>query len=153
MLFRSVTANISTLNAATANALTMSVGTIYATTLGSWPASGVTAGLYGSAVNVSSITVDSYGRVTAASNVTISGGTSSQWANVGATPAIYVVANVAIGASSGPTANLQVTGNAVVTNSVTTTNLICSNINATYFSNISNLVTPTLTSKIGRAHV
>ena len=58
----------------------------------------------------------------AASNVTISGGTSSQWANVGATPAIYVVANVAIGASSGPTANLQVTGNAVVTNSVTTTN-------------------------------
>ena len=93
------------------------VGTI---STGNFPTSGVIAGLYGSSVNVSSVTVDQYGRVTAASNV------ATQWtSNTG--NAIYYANYVGIGATFVPTANLHVVGNAYVSNSVTTTNIFFTN--------------------------
>jgi hypothetical protein len=87
---------------------------------GRLPTSGVTAGLYGSGANVSSVTVDQYGRVTNASNV------ATQWtSNTGNT--IYYANYVGIGATFVPTANLHVIGNAYVSNSVTTTNIFFTN--------------------------
>ena len=84
------------------------------------PASGVSAGMYGSRDNVSSVTVDQYGRITAASNV------ATQWtSNSGNT--IYYSNYVGIGATFVPTANLHVIGNAYVSNAVTTTNIFFTN--------------------------
>ncbi len=56
------------------NASNLSTGTLPAARL---PTSGVTAGTYGSATTAPQITVDSTGRVTAAGNVTITGGGGS----------------------------------------------------------------------------
>jgi hypothetical protein len=84
-----------------------------------FPASGVTAGTYGSSSNVSQVTVDTYGRVTSATNVAI---TSSQWTGAPGSP-IYYIPGVGIGSSIPATANLQVTGNVYVSNSITTTNV------------------------------
>jgi hypothetical protein len=90
---------------------------------GNFPTSGVTAGLYGSGANVSSVSVDQYGRITAASNIAI---TASQWtSNTGNT--IYYANYVGIGDTFVPTANLHVIGNAYVSNSVTTTNIFFTN--------------------------
>ena len=87
---------------------------------GNLPVSGVTAGLYGSGANVSSVTVDQYGRITGASNV------ATQWtSNTGNT--IYYANYVGIGSTFVPTANLHVIGNAYVSNSVTTTNIFFTN--------------------------
>jgi hypothetical protein len=88
-----------------------------------FPTSGVTAGPYGSASNVAAVTIDQYGRVTTASNVTI---TSSQWSGTPPGP-IYYANYVGIGSSATPTANLQVTGNVYASNSVTTTNVYFTN--------------------------
>ena len=96
------------------------VGTISSSIL---PASGATAGTYGSSANVAQVTVDQYGRVTAASNVSI---VSSQWVGVSGSP-IYYLNQVGIGTSATPGANLQVTGNLYVTNSVTTNNVFFNN--------------------------
>ena len=84
-----------------------------------FPASGVTAGTYGSSSNVSQVTVDTYGRVTSATNVAI---TSSQWTGAPGSP-IYYIPGVGIGSSIPATANLQVTGNVYVSNSITATNV------------------------------
>ena len=84
-----------------------------------FPASGVTIGTYGSSANVAQVTIDTYGRVTSATNVAI---TSSQWTGTPGSP-IYYIPSVGIGSSDPATANLQVTGNVYVSNSVTTTNV------------------------------
>jgi uncharacterized protein YjbI with pentapeptide repeats len=88
-----------------------------------FPTSGVTAGLYGSGANVSSVTVDQYGRVTGASNVAV---TASQWTSATGNT-IYYSNSVGIGAVTVPTATLMVTGNAYVSNSVTTPNIFFTN--------------------------
>ena len=90
---------------------------------GVFPTSGVTAGLYGSGANVSSVTVDQYGRITGASNIAI---TASQWTS-NTNNTIYYANAVGIGATFVPTANLHVIGNAYVSNSVTTTNIFFTN--------------------------
>jgi len=90
---------------------------------GNFPTSGVSAGLYGSGANVSSVTVDQYGRITNATNVAI---TASQWtSNTGNT--IYYANYVGIGDTFVPSATLHVIGNAYVSNSVTTTNIFFTN--------------------------
>jgi len=77
------------------------------------PASGVTAGLYGSGANVSQVTVDQYGRVTAAANVAI---VASQWTSVAGNVAFQN--GVSIGTLSSPPigSNLYVLGLATMTN-------------------------------------
>ena len=84
-----------------------------------FPASGVTAGTYGSSSNISQITIDQYGRVTSAANVA---SVSSQWTGLPGS-SIYYIPGVSIGSSNNATANLQVTGNVYVSNSVTTQNV------------------------------
>ena len=90
-----------------------------------FPTSGVTAGSYGSSANVSQVSVDTYGRVTAAANVAIS---SSQWTT--GTGNIYYLSNVGIGTSA-VSANLSVTGNVYVSNALTSTNAFHTNITST----------------------
>jgi len=110
------------------NASNVDFGTL---TTAVFPASGVTAGTYGSSSNVSQVTIDQYGRVTSASNVTISGGGSSQWTGNKGSP-IYYIPGVGIGSSSPATANLQVTGNVYVSNALTTPNVnVTDTINVT----------------------
>jgi len=74
------------------------------------PASGVTAGLYGSGANVSQVTIDQYGRVTGAANV------ATQWTNVGGNVAYQN--GVSVGTLSAPPtgSNLYVLGLATMTN-------------------------------------
>ena len=74
------------------------------------PLSGVTAGLYGSSANVSRVTVDQYGRVTAAANV------ATQWTTVAGNVAYQN--GVSIGTLSAPPtgSNLYVLGLATMTN-------------------------------------
>jgi hypothetical protein len=98
------------------NASNVDFGTLSTTV---FPASGVSVGTYGSSANVAQVTVDTYGRVTSATNVAI---TSSQWTGTPGSP-IYYIPGVGIGSSIPATANLQVTGNVYVSNSVTTTNV------------------------------
>jgi hypothetical protein len=76
------------------------------------PDSGVTAGVYGDYSNVSSINVDQYGRVTAASNVAI---LSSQWTTVNSNVAYQN--GVSIGTLTNPPSgsNLFVLGTANIT--------------------------------------
>jgi len=95
------------------------VGTL---SLGLFPVSGVTAWTYGSGANVAQVAIDTYGRVTSATNVAI---VSSQWTGTVGSP-IYYLNQVGIGTST-PSANLQVTGNVYVTNAVTTNNLFFNN--------------------------
>jgi len=102
------------------NASNISSGTLTTAVL---PVSGVTAGLYGSGSNVSSVTVDQYGRVTAAANIAI---TASQWTGSVGNP-IYYQNFVGIGAATTPTATLQVTGNVYASNAVTTQNIFFTN--------------------------
>ena len=112
-----ISGNASGLSNITASNL---IGTI---STGILPTSGVTAGLYGSGANVSSVTVDQYGRITNATNVAI---TASQWtSNTG--NSIYYANYVGIGATFVPSATLHVIGNAYVSNSVTTTNIFFTN--------------------------
>jgi hypothetical protein len=77
------------------------------------PTSGVTAGLYGSGANVSQVTVDQYGRVTAATNVAI---VASQWTSVAGNVAYQN--GVSVGTLSSPPtgSNLYVFGLATMTN-------------------------------------
>jgi hypothetical protein len=103
------------------NASNVDFGTLSTTV---FPASGVSVGTYGSSANVAQVTVDTYGRVTSATNVAI---TSSQWTGTPGSP-IYYIPGVGIGSSIPATANLQVTGNVYVSNSITTTNVITSNL-------------------------
>jgi hypothetical protein len=102
------------------NASNLALGTL---STGVFPASGVTAGLYGSSANVSQVTVDQYGRVTGASNVAI---ISSQWTGAIGDP-IYYQNFVGVGAATVPSATLQVTGNVYASNSVTVPNLFFTN--------------------------
>ncbi len=102
------------------NASNLSSGTLSTARL---PTSGVTAGLYGSGSNVSQVAVDQYGRVTAASNVSI---VASQWTGTIGNP-IYYQNFVGIGSSATPGATLTVTGNAYVSNGLTTPNLFFTN--------------------------
>lgn len=102
------------------NASNVDFGTLSTTV---FPASGVTAGTYGSSSNISQITIDQYGRVTSAANVT---SVSSQWTGLPGS-SIYYIPGVSIGSSNDATANLQVTGNVYVSNSVTTTNVYATN--------------------------
>jgi len=98
------------------NASNVAFGTLSTTV---FPVSGVTAGTYGSSSNISQITVDQYGRVTSATNVT---SVSSQWTGLPGS-SIYYIPGVSVGSSDDATANLQVTGNVYVSNSVTTQNV------------------------------
>jgi hypothetical protein len=101
------------------NASNVDFGTLSTTV---FPASGVTAGTYGSSSNISQVTVDQYGRVTAATNVA---SVSSQWTGVpGST--IYYIDGVSIGTSADATSNLQVVGNVYVSNALSTTNVYAS---------------------------
>ena len=84
-----------------------------------FPVSGITAGTYGDSSNVSQVTIDQYGRVTEAANVGI---VSSQWIGMPGS-SIYYVPGVSIGSSADATANLQVTGNVYVSNTVTVPNV------------------------------
>ena len=104
------------------NASNVTLGTL---STGVFPTSGVTAGTYGSSANVSRVSVDTYGRVTAASNVAI---VSSQWTT--GTGNIYYLAHVGIGTSL-VSSNLTVAGNAYISNAVTTTNVIASSYSGT----------------------
>ena len=101
----SVTGNGYGLTNLNANAL---VGTV---PVGTLPISGVVAGDYGNFSNVSSLTVDTYGRITAASNVAI---LSSQWTTIGGNVAYQN--GVSIGTLSNPPvgSNLYVLGTANV---------------------------------------
>ena len=102
------------------NASSLSLGTLSTTV---FPTSGVTAGIYGSGANVSQVTVDQYGRVTAASNVAI---TSSQWTT--GTGNIYYLSNVGIGTSA-VSSNLAVIGNIYASNALQTTNVLATSAN------------------------
>ena len=102
------------------NASNIASGTLDASRL---PTSGVSSGLYGSGANVSQVTVDQYGRVTAASNIAI---TASQWTGAVGNP-IYYQNFVGVGAPTTPTATLQVTGNVYASNAITTPNLFFTN--------------------------
>ena len=102
------------------NAGNIASGTLNASRL---PASGVSSGLYGSGANVSQVTVDQYGRVTAAANIAI---TASQWTGAVGNP-IYYQNFVGIGSTDTPTATLVVTGNVYASNSITTKNLFFTN--------------------------
>ena len=102
------------------NASNLTLGTL---STGVFPASGVTAGLYGSSANVSQVTVDQYGRVTGASNVAI---ISSQWTGAIGSP-IYYQNFVGVGAATTPSATLQITGNVYASNSLTVPNLFFTN--------------------------
>ena len=87
-------------------------GTISNTNL---PPSGVVAGTYGSSANVSQVTVDQYGLVTAASNIGI---LSSQWTTVAGNVAYQN--GVSVGTLSAPPvgSNLYVLGSANVTDTL-----------------------------------
>ena len=105
-----------------------------------FPASGVTAGAYGSSANVSQISVDQYGRVTGASNVAI---TSSQWSS--GTGNIYYIPYVGIGTST-VSANLTVAGNIYASNAIQTTNIFATlanvtTLNVSSIENVTQLVT------------
>ena len=78
-----------------------------------FPLSGVVAGLYGSSANVSQLVIDTYGRVTAATNVAI---TSSQWTTIASNVAYQN--GVSIGTLSSPPtgSNLYVLGTASISN-------------------------------------
>jgi len=92
-------------------------GTISNTNL---PPSGVTAGTYGSGSNVSQITVDQYGLVTGATNVSI---LSSQWVAVDAN--IAYQNGVSIGTLTNPPigSNLYVLGSANITDTLNVSTL------------------------------
>jgi len=78
-----------------------------------FPLSGVVSGLYGSSANVSQLAVDTYGRITTATNVAI---TSSQWTTVASNVAYQN--GVSIGTLSSPPtgSNLYVLGTASISN-------------------------------------
>jgi len=82
------------------------------------PTTGVTAGLYGSSANVSQVTIDQYGRVTAASNVSFTG--SSQWTSNASN--IYYLSNVGIGTSF-PQYNLDVSAGNMAARTLVTSNI------------------------------
>jgi len=92
-------------------------GTISNTNL---PPSGVVAGTYGSFANVSQVTVDQYGLVTAASNVAI---LSSQWTTVAGNVAYQN--GVSVGTLSAPPvgSNLYVLGSANITDTLNVSTL------------------------------
>jgi hypothetical protein len=128
------------------NASNVVYGTLSTTV---FPASGVTAGVYGSGANVSQVTVDTYGRVTAASNISI---TSSQWTT--GTGNIFYLSNVGIGTGA-VSANLSVTGNIYASNALSTTNLfLTGNLNVQqtaniYVANIANIYTTNIVGFVG----
>ena len=106
LLLASNGAGISNINAAN-----VSLGTL---TTSVFPASGATAGTYGSSANVSQVTVDQYGRVTSVSNVGFTA--ISQWTNINSN--IAYGNGVSIGTLSNPPngSNLYVLGTATITN-------------------------------------
>ena len=125
-------------------------GTISNTNL---PPSGVTAGTYGSFANVSQVTVDQYGLVTAAANVGI---LSSQWTTVAGNVAYQN--GVSIGTLSAPPvgSNLYVLGSANITDVLNVSTLYVNS--ATVFGSatlnvfgISNLNSVTASLYIGNA--
>ena len=92
-------------------------GTISNTNL---PPSGVVAGTYGSSANVSQVTVDQYGLVTAASNIGI---LSSQWTTVAGNVAYQN--GVSVGTLNAPPvgSNLYVLGSANITDTLNVSTL------------------------------
>jgi hypothetical protein len=116
------------------------------------PTTGVVAGLYGSSANVSQVTIDQYGRVTAASNVSFTG--SSQWTSNASN--IYYLSNVGIGTSF-PQYNLDVSGGNMAARTLVTSNIsslglygpvlnVNSNVIITANLAIAGLTAPAITS-------
>jgi len=125
-------------------------GTISNTNL---PPSGVVAGTYGSSANVSQVTVDQYGLVTAAANVGI---LSSQWTTVDANVAYQN--GVSVGTLNAPPvgSNLYVLGSANITDTLNVSTLYVNS--ATVFGSatlnvfgVSNLSTVLASLYIGNA--
>jgi hypothetical protein len=132
------------------NAANVSLGTLSTSV---FPASGVTAGTYGSSANISRVTVDQYGRVTSASNVGFTA--TSQWTTVNGNVAYEY--GVSIGTISNPPngSNLYVLGTATFTNiagngssifSLNSSNLVGNVENATVAMVVSQPAQPNITS-------
>ena len=122
------------------------VGTI---SVGNLPASGVTAGPYGSSANISQVTVDQYGRVTTASNVALpTSYTAMNVTSANVTTANIVTLNASILATLSNLvvpvqANLvaaNVTTLNVSTANVTTANIVT--LNTSILATLSRLVVP-----------
>lgn len=86
-----------------ANASVMDTGTVNVSLL---PTSGVVAATYGNATNIPVIVVDTYGRITSASNVTVVGGVSSVGGATGAVSNAQILSAFSTAVAPGTSGNV-----------------------------------------------
>ena len=123
LLIASNASAVSNLNASNLNSGTIPIGV--------FPASGVTAGTYGSSSNVTQLSIDQYGRITTASNVGFL--SSSQWTTINGNVAYQNGVSIGTLTNPPPGSNLYVLGTATITGTanVGTLNVISiSNLNS-----------------------